>query len=94
MNENQDKIIVFQEKEIRRIWHHEEWWFSVIDIVGVLSESQNSRRYWSDLKRKLKVEGFDEVYEKIVQLRMESPRPLERSCVPSVGCSKSLHFEQ
>jgi hypothetical protein len=73
MSEEQNKLVVFQEKEIRRIWHKEEWWFSVIDVVEVLSDSKNARRYWSDLKRKLKKEGFSEVYEKIVQLKMESP---------------------
>ena len=70
--EQENKIIVFQEKQIRRIWHEEEWWFSVIDIVEILSESKNPRRYWSDLKRKLKKEGYDQLYEKIVQLKLEA----------------------
>ena len=70
--EQENKIIVFQEKQIRRIWHEEEWWFSVIDIVEILSESKNPRRYWSDLKRKLKNEGYDQLYEKIVQLKLEA----------------------
>ncbi len=73
MHEAQNKIVVFQEKQIRRVWHLGEWWFSIIDIVEVLSESQNPRRYWSDLKIKLKKEGYVEVYEKIVQLKMEAP---------------------
>ncbi|MFM9950781.1 MAG: Bro-N domain-containing protein [Saprospiraceae bacterium] len=73
MNEELNKIVVFQEKQIRRLWHKEEWWFSVIDVVEVLSESQNPRRYWSDLKIKLKKEGYNEVYDKIVQLKMEAP---------------------
>ncbi|MDD9954302.1 MAG: BRO family protein [Candidatus Woesearchaeota archaeon] len=67
------KIVVFQDRRIRRIWHDDEWWFSVIDVVEALTESSNSRRYWSDLKRKLtEQEGF-ELYEKIVQLKLESP---------------------
>jgi len=73
MSEEQNKLVVFQEKGIRRIWHEEEWWYSVIDIVGAISESKNPRRYWSDLKRKLKKEGFGQVYEEIVQLKMEAP---------------------
>lgn len=73
MSERKNKLIVFQETEIRRVWHNEEWYFSVIDVVGAISESKNHRRYWSDLKRKLKKEGFNEVYEKIVQLKMEAP---------------------
>lgn len=72
MSEEQNKIVIFQEKEIRRVWHKEEWWFSVIDVVEVLSESKNPRRYWSDLKRKLKKEGYVQLYENIVQLKMEA----------------------
>lgn len=73
MAEEQNKLVVFQEKGIRRIWHNEEWWFSVVDVIEVLTDSQNPRRYWSDLKIKLKKEGFVEVYDKIVQLKMEAP---------------------
>lgn len=50
--EEQHKIIVFQEKGIRRIWHKEEWWFSVVDVVEVLTESVQPARYWSDLKKR------------------------------------------
>ena len=42
----------------------------MVDVVGVLTESDNPRRYWSDLKQKLKAEGADKLYEKIVQLKM------------------------
>jgi len=47
----------------------EKWYFSVIDIIEILSESRNPRRYWSDLKIKLNKEG-SQLYEKIVQLKM------------------------
>ena len=70
--EQKNKLVVFQEKGIRRVWHLEEWWFSVIDVVEALSESKNPRRYWSDLKRKLKKEGYGQLYENIVQLKMEA----------------------
>src|SRR3990167_10526157 len=63
---------IFEEKEVRRSWHDEQWFFSIIDIVGILSESPNPRRYWSDLKRKLISEGYSELYEKIVQLKLSS----------------------
>ncbi len=56
----QNKIILFQEKNIRRVWHEEKWFFSIIDVVGVLSESADPQRYWSVLKSRLKKqEGFD-----------------------------------
>jgi hypothetical protein len=67
------KIAIFKGKQIRRIIYLGEWWFSVVDIVEVLTDSNIPRRYWSDLKIKLKKEGFVEVYEKIVQLKLEAP---------------------
>ena len=51
----------------------EEWYFSVVDVIRVLTGSENPRRYWSDLKRKLKAEGAVELYEKIVQFKMTAP---------------------
>lgn len=50
--EDQNKIIVFQEKEIRRVWHKEEWWFSVVDVIEVLTESSKANRYWADMKKR------------------------------------------
>ncbi len=57
---------------IRSEWHDGQWFFSVIDVVAVLTDTDSPRRYWSDLKRKLRDEGF-ELYEKIVQLKLRSP---------------------
>lgn len=68
------KIAVFKGKKIRRIIHNDEWHFSIIDIIEVLTESSNSRRYWSDLKVKLlENEGYSQLYEKIVQLKLMAP---------------------
>ena len=64
-------LVVFQGKRIRRTWHHGQWHFSVVDIVGALTDSSAPRRYWSDLKTKLLEEGF-EPYDKIVQLKLEA----------------------
>ncbi len=70
--EKPDKaLVVFEGNTIRRTWHKEEWWFSIIDIVAALTDSSIPRRYWSDLKIKLKNEGF-EMYDKIVQLKLHS----------------------
>lgn len=72
-------IVVFQEKTIRRTWYENEWWFSVIDVIGVLSESSNANRYWSDLKRKLAQEaGSEQPYEKIVRLKLAAPDGKQR----------------
>lgn len=58
---------------IRRQWANDRWYFSVVDVIAVLTDSEVPRRYWSDLKRKLHDdEGFSELYAKIVQLKMRS----------------------
>ena len=66
------KIAIFQGKQVRRHWDNKKelWYFSVVDVVEVLTSSSIPRRYWSDLKTKLQKEG-SEVYEKIVQLKMQ-----------------------
>ena len=67
-------IQLFENQKIRTAWdaEKEEWYFSIIDVISVLTGTANPRRYWSDLKRKLKAEGANELYEKIVQLKMLS----------------------
>lgn len=68
-------IKLFESKKVRSHWNSEseKWYFSVIDVVEILTNSENPRRYWSDLKRKLANEGASELYDKIVQLKMKSP---------------------
>ena len=66
-------IAVFKGKQVRRIIHNNEWWFSVIDIIEVLTGTERPRKYWSDLKQKLIKEGYVEVSEKIGQLKMSAP---------------------
>ncbi|MCL2135844.1 MAG: Bro-N domain-containing protein [Candidatus Bathyarchaeota archaeon] len=67
-------IKLFENKHIRTVWNEEkqEWYFSIIDVIEVLTNTDNPRRYWSDLKRKMKSEG-SQLYEKIVQLKMPAP---------------------
>lgn len=64
-------IKIFEEKKVRTVWdsEREEWYFSIIDVIAILTESDNPRRYWSDLKRKLTKEG-SQLYDKIVQLKL------------------------
>jgi len=64
-------IILFNQKQIRRHFDEDKelWYFSVIDVVEILTNSTIPKRYWSDLKGKLKEEG-SEVYDKIVRLKM------------------------
>ena len=69
----QSEIKLFEGQNIRYVWDEEkeQYFFSVVDVIQVLTESAIPRRYWSDLKRKLAAEG-SELYEKIVQLKLPS----------------------
>ena len=58
---DKDKLVVFQDKKIRRIWHDEQWHFSIIDIIAVLTESIDPTAYWRKLKQRLKEEGNETV---------------------------------
>ena len=65
------KIAVFEDKNIRRILHKGEWYFSILDIVRVLTDTPNPRRYWPDLKKQLSEnEGFVQLLGKIEQLKL------------------------
>lgn len=66
---------LFDGNEIRSFWdsEKEEYYFSVIDVIKALTNSNISKRYWSDLKRKLIDEG-SQLYEKIVQLKIKSKK--------------------
>ena len=68
-------IKLFEGNQIRSSWNSEkeEWYFSIIDILGVLTESENPRKYWSVLKTRLKKEG-NELATICSQLKMESPK--------------------
>ena len=57
----QNAIKVFEEKKVRTVWDSdkEEWYFSIIDVIAILTESDNPRKYWSVLKTRLKKEGSE-----------------------------------
>lgn len=70
-----EDIKLFEKQQVRSSYNEdsEKWYFSIIDIISILTESKNPRRYWSDLKIKLSdEEGFSQLYEKIVQLKLTS----------------------
>jgi len=70
---SETKIAVFKGRNVRKILYKDEWWFSIIDAIEVLTDTRRPRRYWSDLKQKLIREGYSEVSEKIGQLKMPAP---------------------
>jgi len=67
----QNAIKLFEEKKVRTVWDDEteEWYFSVVDVIEILTETDRPRKYWNDLKLKLIKEG-SELSEKIGQLKM------------------------
>ena len=75
MNQNKLETIsnLFEGKEIRSIWDSEkgDYYFSVVDVISVLTNANIPRNYWSDLKRKLEKEG-SQLHENIVQLKMKA----------------------
>ncbi|MCK5282830.1 MAG: phage antirepressor protein [Nanoarchaeota archaeon] len=69
---DQDKaLVVFQDKKIRRIWHKDQWYFSVVDVVTVLTDSPTPRQYWGKVKdREFKALELSPIW---VQLKLEAP---------------------
>lgn len=71
MDENK-ALVVFQDKKIRRIWSNDEWWFSVVDIITVLTEQEDfqiARKYWNKISQRLREEG-SEVVSNCHQLKL------------------------
>ena len=66
-------IKIFEDKKIRALWldEEEDWCFSVVDVIEALTDSVQPRKYWNDLKKKIKNEG-SELSEKIGQLKMKA----------------------
>ena len=68
----EDKLIVFNNKRIRRIWFQNEWWFSIIDIVFVLTDSHDAKDYWYRIKQRLSLEEQSQLSTFCRQLKLES----------------------
>ncbi|MDP3728645.1 MAG: Bro-N domain-containing protein [bacterium] len=103
MQENKNALVVFQDKKIRRVWHNNEWYFSVVDIVGALTESEDARKYWNKLSQRLREEG-SEVVTNCHQLKLpaEDGKMRETDCantksmfriIQSIPSSKAEPFK-
>lgn len=57
----ENRVALFEQKEIRRTWQDEKWYFSVVDVVSVLTDSADGRKYWNKLKQRLSEEGNETV---------------------------------
>ena len=88
MNKNQqNKLVIFQSKEIRRIWQKEEWFYSVVDICGALTESSNPRDYWYRIKKRASEEEQVELSTICRQLKLVSQdgKKYNTDCANSEG---------
>ncbi len=67
-------IKLFESKKVRSEWNEKEdkWYFSIIDVIEILTDSPRPRKYWNALKKKLLLEGFDELSQNLGQLKMEA----------------------
>ena len=66
------KMVVFGAKQIRRIWHEEQWFFSVVDIIDVLTDSDNPRNYWNMMKARERKQSEVQLSTFCVQLKLPS----------------------
>jgi hypothetical protein len=64
---------IFEDKQVRSSWDEaqERWYFSIVDVIAILTESPNPRKYWSVLKTRIKVEG-SQLATNCSQLKMKS----------------------
>ena len=68
-----EAIKLFEQKEVRSVWNEEleKWYFSIVDVIEVLTESPRTRKYWNALKTKLKEQG-SELSQNLGQLKMQA----------------------
>lgn len=73
IEEGEGQIALFKGKEVRQVFHNNEWFFSIVDVIEAVTESPSPSRYWSELKKQLSEdEGFSELFGNIEQLKMKS----------------------
>ncbi len=71
-SDSKDKLIVFGAKQIRRIWHEEQWYFSIVDIIAALTDSDNPRNYWNMMKARELKQSEVQLSTFCVQLKLTS----------------------
>ena len=86
------KLLVFDGKKIRKVWNNEEWWFSVVDIVGALTSSEDPRNYWKVLKFRLIEENGNQPVTFCNQLKLvaEDGKLRETDCTNTEGAFRII----
>jgi len=81
--EGEYRLVTFKRKEIRSVFHDNAWWFSVIDVIEAIVETERAGRYWADLRKTLEKQGYSELPDKIGKLKMPSAdgKNRETDCV-------------
>ncbi len=87
MNESHNKLVIFQSKEIRRTWYNDDWYYSIIDVVGALTNSINSRDYWYKMKIRMSNEDKTELSTICLQLKLpaDDGKLRETDCANTEG---------
>jgi len=87
MDERHNRLIVFQNKNIRRIWFKEDWYYSIIDVIGALTDSINSRDYWYKMKIRMSNEDKTELSTICLQLKLlaDDGKLRETDCANTEG---------
>ena len=89
--ESNNHLAVFEGKNIRKTWYNNEWWFSVVDIAGILSESPDPRNYWKVLKYRLNEEGSEVVtFCNQLKLIAEDGKLRETDCINTEGAFRII----
>jgi prophage antirepressor-like protein len=80
-------LALFEGKKVRKVWHNDEWWFSVVDVIGVLTDSSDPRNYWKVLKHRLIQEAENEPVTNCNQLKIpaEDGKLRETDCANTEG---------
>lgn len=81
-----NKLVVFQDKKIRRIWHNDEWYFSVVDVVKVLTDSPTPRQYWG----KVKDREFNDIELSPIWVQLKMPAEDGKMRLTDCADTKSL----
>lgn len=94
-NDSNESLQLFEDQAIRTAWdeENEEWYFSVVDVIGVLTESPNPNNYWKVLKKRLKGEGNESVTN-CNQLKLKSPKDGKRYATDVANTEQLLRIIQ
>lgn len=72
IGEGDSQLVLFKGKKIRQVFHDDEWFFSIVDVIEAITGSASPSRYWTELRDKLKEEGANELFDNIEKLKMPS----------------------